>query len=295
MSARALSPIMSLRRDWANGRSNSSENSGVVYTCDALIIATGAKAKWLEIPSEEKFKGYGVSACATCDGFFFRGRKVLVVGGGNTAIEEALYLSNIASHVTLVHRRDRLRGERVLHERLASRDNVDVLYDHAIDEIIGVEDPLTVTNVRLKNVKTGARQMLDVDGVFIAIGHKPASELFVGQLALKQGGYIEVEAGTTLTSLPGVFAAGDVADDTLSPSRDGGRTGLHGRARSGALPARRSAAHRRDGIRVGRRGLNDRAHGLSKEIHACRSRGWENLLLVRLRTKRDAALLRRFA
>lgn len=190
-------------------------DSGIVYSCDALIIATGAKAKWLEIPSEEKFKGYGVSACATCDGFFFRGRKVLVVGGGNTAIEEALYLSNIASHVTLVHRRDRLRGERVLHERLASRKNVDVLYDHAIDEIIGVEDPLTVTNVRVKNVKTGAMQTLDADGVFIAIGHKPASELFVGQLALKQGGYIEVEAGTTLTSLPGVFAAGDVADDTF--------------------------------------------------------------------------------
>jgi thioredoxin reductase (NADPH) len=188
-------------------------DSGRLYTCDALVIATGAKAKWLEIPSEEKFKGYGVSACATCDGFFFRGKKVIVVGGGNTAIEEALYLSNIASHVTLAHRRDRLRGERVLQERLASRENVDVLYDHAVDEIIGDENPLAVTKVRVKNVKTGAAQVLDADGVFIAIGHKPASELFVGQLALKQNGYIQVEPGTTRTNIPGVFAAGDVADE----------------------------------------------------------------------------------
>jgi thioredoxin reductase (NADPH) len=189
-------------------------DSGRVYTCDALIVATGAKAKWLEIPSEERFKGYGVSACATCDGFFFRGKKVVVVGGGNTAIEEALYLSNIASHVTLVHRRDVLRGERVLQERLAARENVDVLYDHSVDEIIGVEDPLGVTKVRVKNVKSGAVQMLDADGVFIAIGHKPASELFVGQLALKQNGYIQVEPGTTRTNMAGVFAAGDVADET---------------------------------------------------------------------------------
>jgi thioredoxin reductase (NADPH) len=188
-------------------------DSGRLYTCDALIIATGAKAKWLGIPSEEKFKGYGVSACATCDGFFFRLKKVVVVGGGNTAIEEALYLSNIASHVTLVHRRDRLRGERVLQERLASRDNTDVLYDHAVDEIIGDEAPLSVTKLRVKNVKTGAAQILDADGVFVAIGHSPASELFVGQLALRNNGYIEVEPGKTLTSIPGVFAAGDVADD----------------------------------------------------------------------------------
>jgi thioredoxin reductase (NADPH) len=188
-------------------------DSGRLYTCDALIVATGAKAKWLGIPSEEKFKGYGVSACATCDGFFFRGKKVAVVGGGNTAIEEALYLSNIASHVTLVHRRDRLRGERVLHERLASRNNVDVLYDHAVDEILGEEAPLSVTKLRVKNVKTGAAQILDADGVFVAIGHSPASELFVGQLALRDNGYIKVEAGTTNTNIPGVFAAGDVADD----------------------------------------------------------------------------------
>ena len=189
-------------------------DSGAVYTCDALIIATGAKAKWLGLPSEEKFKGFGVSACATCDGFFFRGKKVIVVGGGNTAVEEALYLSNLASHVTIVHRRDTLRSERVLQERLARRDNVTVLYDHAIDEILGGEDPLGVTSARVKNVKTGATQTIEADGVFIAIGHAPASDLFKGQLDLKPSGYIAVEPGTTRTNIKGVYAAGDVADET---------------------------------------------------------------------------------
>jgi thioredoxin reductase (NADPH) len=188
-------------------------DSGKLYTCDALIIATGAKAKWLDIPSEEKFKGYGVSACATCDGFFFRGKKVIVVGGGNTAVEEAIYLANIASHVTLVHRRDALRSERVLRERLSKRDNVDILFDHAIDEILGDDEPPTVSGARVKNVKTGETRLLETDGVFVAIGHKPASELFTGQLALKQNGYIAVRHGTTHTNIPGVFAAGDVADD----------------------------------------------------------------------------------
>ncbi len=188
-------------------------DSGQGYTCDALIIATGAKAKWLEIPSEEKFKGFGVSACATCDGFFFRGKKVVVVGGGNTAVEEALYLSNIASHVTIVHRRDRFRAERVLQDRLMAKENVDILYDHAIDEILGKENPLTVTGVRVKHVRTGATQELAVDGVFVAIGHAPASQLFAGQVTLKSSGYVVVEPGTTRTNIPGVFAAGDVADD----------------------------------------------------------------------------------
>jgi thioredoxin reductase (NADPH) len=188
-------------------------DSGKTYTCDALIIATGAKAKWLGLPSEEKFKGFGVSACATCDGFFFRGKKVLVVGGGNTAVEEALYLSNLASHVTLVHRRDQLRSERVLQDRLSKRENVSILFDHVIDEILGDDEPPTVEGVRLKNVKSGAERMLDVDGVFIAIGHSPASELFKGQLTIKPSGYIAVEPGTTRTSMPGVFAAGDVADE----------------------------------------------------------------------------------
>jgi thioredoxin reductase (NADPH) len=190
-----------------------SGDSGALYTCDALIIATGAKARWLGLPSEEKFKGFGVSACATCDGFFFRGKRVIVVGGGNTAIEEALYLSNIASHVTLVHRRDTLRGERVLHERLKRQPNVEILFDHAVDEILGDEQPPGVTQVRLKHVKSGATLTLPADGLFVAIGHSPASELFKGQLTLKPSGYIAVEPGTTRTNVAGVFAAGDVADE----------------------------------------------------------------------------------
>ncbi len=188
-------------------------DSGTTYTCDALIVATGAKAKWLGIPSEEKFKGFGVSACATCDGFFFRGRKVIVVGGGNTAVEEALYLSNLASHVTLVHRRDALRSERVLQERLRRQTNVSVLFDHVIDEILGTEGPLGVTGARVKNVLTGETRTIDAEGVFIAIGHAPASELFKGQLTVKPTGYIAVEAGSTRTNIPGVYAAGDVADE----------------------------------------------------------------------------------
>jgi thioredoxin reductase (NADPH) len=188
-------------------------DSGAIYTCDALIVATGAKAKWLGIPSEEKFKGFGVSACATCDGFFFRGRKVIVVGGGNTAVEEALYLSNLASHVTLVHRRDALRSERVLQERLRRQANVSVLFDHVVDEVLGTEGPLAVTGARVKNVVTGETQIIDAEGVFIAIGHAPASELFKDQLTVKPSGYIAVEPGTTRTNIPGVYAAGDVADE----------------------------------------------------------------------------------
>ena len=188
-------------------------NSGQVYTCDALIIATGAKARWLGLPSEEEFKGFGVSACATCDGFFFRNKRVIVVGGGNTAVEEAIYLSNIAAHVTLVHRRDTLRCERVLHERLRHRPNVEILFDHAIDEILGDANPRGVTHVRARNTRTGAFSRIPADGVFVAIGHSPASELFKDQLTLKPSGYIVVEPGTTRTNIPGVFAAGDVADE----------------------------------------------------------------------------------
>ncbi|CAJ0870639.1 thioredoxin reductase (NADPH) [freshwater sediment metagenome] len=188
-------------------------DSGTTYTCDALIVATGAKAKWLGIPSEERFKGFGVSACATCDGFFFRGRKVIVVGGGNTAVEEALYLSNLASHVTLVHRRDALRSERVLQERLRKQKNVSVLFDHVVDEVLGTEGPLAVTGARVKSVITGETRLIDAEGVFIAIGHAPASELFKGQLTVKPTGYIAVEPGSTRTNIPGVYAAGDVADE----------------------------------------------------------------------------------
>jgi thioredoxin reductase (NADPH) len=188
-------------------------DSGLVYTADALIVATGAKAQWLGEKSEEKFKGFGVSACATCDGFFFRNKNVIVVGGGNSAVEEALYLSHIAAHVTLVHRRDSLRAERILQERLAGRPNVTFRWDSAIDEILGSENPLSVESVRLKNVKTGATDVVPVDGVFVAIGHKPATELFAGQIELKANGYIKTAPDSTATNIDGVFAAGDVADD----------------------------------------------------------------------------------
>jgi len=189
-------------------------DSGTVYTCDALVIATGAQAKWLGLESEDKFQGFGVSACATCDGFFYRGKDVVVVGGGNTAVEEALYLSHIATSVTLVHRRDELRAERILQERLFAAENVEILWDTAVEEIIGVEKPLkSVNGVRLKNTKTGDIVEKPVDGVFVAIGHAPAVELFVGQLKQKPSGYLWIEPGTTRTSVDGVFAAGDVADD----------------------------------------------------------------------------------
>ena len=188
-------------------------DSGAVWTCDTLVVATGAKAKWLGIPSEETFKGYGVSACATCDGFFYRGKEVVVVGGGNSAVEEALYLSHLAKKVTVVHRRDAFRSEKILQERLFRRDNVEVIWDSAIDEILGQQNPPGVTHVRLKNVKTGALRELNVDGVFVAIGHAPASELFAGQLDLKGAGYIRTAADSTATNIPGVFAAGDVTDD----------------------------------------------------------------------------------
>lgn len=183
------------------------------YTCDTLVIATGAKARWLGIPSEAAFKGYGVSACATCDGFFYRGKPVVVVGGGNSAIEEALYLSHIASEVTLVHRRDSFRAERILQQRLMKMPNVELIFDHVVDEILGEGEPRGVTSVRLLNVKTGVTRDLPTHGVFVAIGHEPASNLFKGQLEIKPNGYIRTVPGSTATSVPGVFAAGDVTDD----------------------------------------------------------------------------------
>jgi len=188
-------------------------DSGTIYTCDTLVIATGAKAKWLGIPSEQAFKGYGVSACATCDGFFFRGKPVVVVGGGNTAVEEALYLSNLASKVTIVHRGPEFRAERILQERLIRSANVEVVYDHVIDEICGAPPPSGVTHARVKNVKTGALRDIPAEGVFIAIGHAPASDLFKGQLDIKPNGYIKTAGDSTVTSVPGVFAAGDVTDE----------------------------------------------------------------------------------
>src|ERR1051325_6177811 len=189
-------------------------DSGQVWLAETLIIATGAQAKWLGIESEQKYQGFGVSACATCDGFFYRGKEVVVVGGGNTAVEEALFLTNFASTVTIVHRRDHFRAERILQDRLFKHPKIKVVWDSAIDEICGTENPSKVTHVRLKNVKTGALTDLPADGVFIAIGHAPATDLVQGQIKLKPSGYVEVAPNSTATSLPGLFAAGDVADET---------------------------------------------------------------------------------
>lgn len=189
-------------------------DSGDVYLADAVVLATGAQARWLGLPSEAKFHGGGVSACATCDGFFYRNKEVVVVGGGNTAVEEALYLTNHASQVTIVHRRDHFRAERILQERLFKHPKIKVVWDSAVDEICGTENPNKVTHVRLKNVRTGALTDVKTDGVFIAIGHAPATELVAGQVKLKPSGYVEVAPNSTATSVPGLFAAGDVADET---------------------------------------------------------------------------------
>ena len=187
-------------------------DSGDVFLADSLIIATGAQARWLDLPSEQKFKGYGVSACATCDGFFYKNKEVVVIGGGNTAVEEALFLTNFANKVTVVHRRDSFRAEKILQDRLFKHPKIEVIWDSALDDVIGADNPLKVNKVRLKNLKTGAVTEKAVDGVFIAIGHTPSSELFTGQLDMKPSGYI-VTNSSTATSVPGVFAAGDVTDD----------------------------------------------------------------------------------
>ena len=188
-------------------------DGGAQYTCDSLIICTGAQAKWLGLPSETEFQGFGVSACATCDGFFYRGKEVIVVGGGNTAVEEALFLTNFASRVTLVHRRDELRSEKILQDRLFKNPKIEVLWDTTLEEVIGDSDPKSVRAAKLKNVKTGEIVERPVDGIFVAIGHAPATELFVDKLETKQGGYIITAPDSTVTSVPGVFAAGDVTDD----------------------------------------------------------------------------------
>lgn len=188
-------------------------DGGDTYSCDALIIATGAQAKWLGLPSEQTYQGFGVSACATCDGFFYRNKDVVVVGGGNSAVEEALYLANIAAKVTLVHRRDSLKAEKIAQERLFRHPKVEIIWDSAVEEILGGGTPPGVTGVRLKNTRTGALSDIKTDGVFVAIGHAPATELFAGQITMRGSGYIQVEPGTTKTSIAGVFAAGDVADD----------------------------------------------------------------------------------
>ena len=192
-------------------------DSGTEYTCDALIVATGAQAKWLGIPGEQTYQGFGVSACATCDGFFYRNKHVAVIGGGNSAVEEALYLSNLASKVTVIHRRNEFRSERILQERLLKKENISVIWDTVVDEIVGVQGklplPPSATGLKLRNAKTGAPSDLAVDGVFVAIGHAPAVELFAGKLKQKPNGYLWTVPGSTRTDVPGVFAAGDVADD----------------------------------------------------------------------------------
>ena len=190
-------------------------DSGDIYTCDALIICTGAQARWLGLPSEEFFKGHGVSACATCDGFFYKGKEVVVVGGGNTAVEEALFLTNFANHVTLIHRRDTLRSEKILQERLLKNPKIDVIWDTVVEEIIGTTAPRSVTGVRLRNLKTGKSWELSADGIFVAIGHAPATELFKGQLEMNPAGYLTTAPESTTTSIPGVFAAGDVKDEVF--------------------------------------------------------------------------------
>lgn len=189
-----------------------SGDSGTTYTADAVILATGAQARWLGLPSEEKFKGFGVSACATCDGFFYRGKEVVVIGGGNTAVEEALFLTNFATKVTLIHRRDSLRAEKIMQDRLFKHPKISLLWNHTVEEVLGTDTPLGVTAVRARDVNTGAVTDVPCDGFFVAIGHAPASELVKDQLELHNGGYVKVEPGSTRTSIPGVFAAGDLTD-----------------------------------------------------------------------------------
>jgi thioredoxin reductase (NADPH) len=187
-------------------------DSGTTYTADAVILATGARAKWLGLESEEKFKGFGVSACATCDGFFYRGQEIVVIGGGNTAVEEALFLTNFASKVTLIHRRDELRAEKILQDRLMKNEKIETLWFHELQEVVGTDTPLGVEGVVVKNVQTGDVKEIPCKGVFVAIGHAPATELVKDVLELHHGGYVKVKPGSTETSIPGIYAAGDLTD-----------------------------------------------------------------------------------
>ena len=187
-------------------------DSGTTYTADAVILATGARAKWLGLPSEEAYKGFGVSACATCDGFFYRGQEIVVIGGGNTAVEEALFLTNFASKVTLIHRRDELRAEKILQDRLFKNEKIVPLWHHQLEEVVGEDNPKGVTGVRVKNVQTGDVSEIPCKGVFIAIGHAPANELVKDTLETHMGGYVVTKPDSTATSVPGVFAAGDLTD-----------------------------------------------------------------------------------
>lgn len=190
-------------------------DSGDSYTCDTLVICTGAQARWLDLPSEKAFQGHGVSTCATCDGFFYKGRDVVVIGGGNSAVEEAIFLTNFARKVIVVHRRDSFRAEKIMQDRLFKNPKIEVMWDTAVEEIVGTASPKAVTGIRLKNVKSGLVSERRIDGVFVAIGHAPATELFQGQLDMTKGNYLITAPDSTATSIPGVFAAGDVKDETF--------------------------------------------------------------------------------
>ncbi len=213
-------------------------DSGDTYTGDTMIIATGAQARWLNLESEKKFQGFGVSACATCDGFFFKNKNVAVIGGGNTAVEEALFLANMADKVTLIHRRDSLRAEKILQDRLRANPKIELVWNNVVDEVTGSEDPPSVTGLKLKNVKTGAISNLAIDGLFIAIGHTPNTELFKGKLEMDSEGYLITKPGTTQTGIPGVFAAGDVQDKIYRQAVTAAGTGC-----MSALEADRFLAH----------------------------------------------------
>ena len=233
MSAPAWSPTTSSRSSSAQRPFRLDRRfTATAIRCDALVIATGAQAKWLGLPSEAKFQGFGVSACATCDGFFFRGKEVVVVGGGNTAVEEALYLANLASKVTVVHRRDAFRAERILQDRLFRHPKIAVVWDSAVEEVLGGDAPPSVTHVRLRNLKTGALSELRTDGVFVAIGHKPATELFAGQLDMKPGGYLLTAAGLDRDQHPRRVRGRRRRRRRLPPGRDSRRLGLYGGAGS---------------------------------------------------------------
>jgi thioredoxin reductase (NADPH) len=213
-------------------------DAGLEFAAETVIIATGAQARWLGLDSERQYQGAGVSACATCDGFFYRGKRVAVVGGGNTAVEEALYLTHHAAHVTVIHRRDKFRAEKILQDRLFGNPKISVIWDHAVEDIIGAGTPATVTGARLRNVKTGATQTLDIDGIFIAIGHSPTTAVFDGQVKTDADGYIITTPGTTETSVPGVFAAGDVQDKIYRQAVTAAGTGC-----MAALEAEKFLAH----------------------------------------------------
>ncbi len=221
-------------------------DSGDTYRADVVIIATGAQARWLGLPSEQKFRGFGVSACATCDGFFFRGKEVVIVGGGNSAVTEALYLTNHATKVTIVHRRDHFRAEKVLQDRLFAHPKIKVVFDTVVDEVLGTPEPATVTGVKLRNIKTGAVSELKTDGFFVAIGHTPATQIFKGQVKTDAEGYILTKSDSTETNIPGVFAAGDVKDKVFRQAVTAAGLGCMAALEAEKFIAAHEAAHGAD-------------------------------------------------